>query len=122
MLRLIVDENVHGALIPGLHGYAQEQDCEVDVVSAVGVGLGARPDQEILEYAAQNERVVVTLDVTTLIGYANDRVRAGVPMPGVIVLRAGLASAMWIEHLVMTATCYDPCDMANLVRFLPEHP
>lgn len=103
-------------------GFALGQGFEVDAVSAVDAGLGSRPDPEILEWAAQNERVVVTLDVSTMIGYARDRVRDGRPTAGLLVLRKGLESRVWIENSTMMAVCYDPPDMADQIRFIPKSP
>ena len=120
MLRLVIDENVHGGLSPGVCALARRQGFDLDIVAAVDEGLGSRPDPEILEWAASSGRVVVTLDVSTMIGYARDRVRDGRPMAGLLVLRKGLGSGVWIEHLAMTAACYDPPDLADQIRFVPE--
>jgi hypothetical protein len=120
MLALIIDENIHGGFMPGVWAFASKRGYEIDAVAATDVGFGGRPDEEILEWAAANGRVIVTLDVSTMIGYARDRVNDGRPMAGLLLMRKGLASGVWIEHLAMTAICYDPADMAGQTRFVPE--
>jgi len=61
----------------------------LDVVRVVDVGLGGKPDLEVLEWAAREGRVVVSRDRATLSAEAAQRVSQGRPMPGLILLRRG---------------------------------
>ncbi len=61
----------------------------LDVVRVVDVGLGGKPDLEVLEWAAREGRVVVSRDRATLSAEAARRVSEGRPMPGLILLRRG---------------------------------
>jgi len=47
------------------------------------IGLSGINDPDLLARAANQQRVVLTHDVTTLRQFAEDRVRASLPMPGV---------------------------------------
>jgi len=66
MLRLIADENLNGAIVRGL--LAREP--ELDLVRTQDVGFSGIDDQEILEWAASEGRVVLTQDIRTMPKYA----------------------------------------------------
>lgn len=55
------------------------------------LGLSGVDDPAILEWAAQEDRIVVTHDVATMAHFAYERVRAELPMPGLIEIPLGLA-------------------------------
>jgi hypothetical protein len=71
----------------------------VDLVRVLDVGLGNTLGARILEWAAQDGRVVVSVDKKTLAVAAWDRVARSLPMPGVAILRTiltiGHASMSW---------------------------
>jgi hypothetical protein len=62
MLRLLIDEDVHGDIVAGL----RRRQPGVDVVRVQEVGLAHTPDPVILEWAAGQGRVVVSVDKKTL--------------------------------------------------------
>src|SRR3954451_17563938 len=79
MLRLISDQNFNGPILRGL--FRRQPD--LDLVRAFDVGLASAADPELLAWAAQERRILLTHDVNTIPGFAYDRVRRGEPMPGV---------------------------------------
>jgi hypothetical protein len=114
MLALAADENVDGNLIRGVWRRPES----VDLVRVQDVGLGAKDDPLVLEWAAAQNRVLVTNDRRTMIAYAWDRVRAGQPMPGVLVLDDRMPIGDTIDALVLYATCGEPEDCKDKVVFL----
>jgi hypothetical protein len=79
VLSILFDENVNRRIIRGLESRLPD----LDSVTAQQIGLGGRPDSEILEWAAANRRILVTHDLRTMPRHAGERVRAGQEMPGV---------------------------------------
>ncbi|MGE3806584.1 MAG: DUF5615 family PIN-like protein [Gemmataceae bacterium] len=119
MLRLASDADVHGAIIKGLRRLPS-----IDLVRAQDVlPLGKEtPDPEVLEWAAAENRVLITNDKSTMIEFATQRVAAGLPMPGIIITarpdRQSIGDA--IEDIVLIAECRSAEEMRTLVReFLP---
>jgi len=55
----------------------------------------------VLEWAAGENRVLLTHDVATMSRYAHDRVAAGLSMPGVFEIPANLAVGLAIVELVL---------------------
>jgi hypothetical protein len=78
------------------------------------------PDPVVLEWAATNGRIVITQDENTMVGYAWDRVKAGLPMPGVIVRsRHSVTIQQAIDDLLLVAQCGTAEDFKDQVKFLP---
>ena len=116
MLRLLIDEDVHGDIVQGL----RRRRPTLDVVRVQDVGLAHTPDAVILEWAAQQGRVVVSVDKRTLAGDAWDRVARGLPMPGVAILRIVLTIGLAIDELELIADAGTPDDFRDQVVFLPQ--
>ncbi|MEH2366616.1 DUF5615 family PIN-like protein [Nostoc sp.] len=66
MLRFLADENFNNQIIRGvLH-----RNSNIDIVRVQDVGLTEADDPTVLEWAAQNRRVVLTHDVATMTTFA----------------------------------------------------
>src|SRR5919201_1724190 len=79
MLLLVADENFNGNIVRGLF----RRQPALDLVRLQDVGLSGADDPAVLAWAAQEERVLLTHDVSTITRYAYERVQEGQPMPGV---------------------------------------
>jgi predicted nuclease of predicted toxin-antitoxin system len=114
-VRLLLDENVEKALLLGL----RRRHPRLDVVRVVDVGLGGRPDTEILEWAAREGRVVVSRDRATLSAEAARRIEGGKPMPGLILLRRGVGVGRILEDLELLLATARPGELENTILYLP---
>lgn len=115
VLRLLIDEDVHGGIVAGL----RQRQPGLDVARVQDVGLGHTPDSIILEWAAQQGRVVVSVDKRTLAVAAWDRVARGVPVPGVIILRTLLSIGQAVREIELVAVAAKPDDLRDQVPYLP---
>src|SRR5688572_7964620 len=115
MLRLVSDEDVHDDIIRGL----RRREPNLDIVRAVDVGLERTPDAMILEWAAGQERILVTGDVNTMVGFAWARVHSTQPMPGVLALLENIGIGRVIEDILLVALCYAPEEIRDQVLFIP---
>ncbi|HZO14029.1 MAG TPA: DUF5615 family PIN-like protein [Polyangiaceae bacterium] len=113
MSRFAADENFHGAIVRGLVRRS------IDVVRVQDVGLRGESDERILQWAVGDVRVVLTHDRATLIGTAYDLIRAGKPMFGVIAAAQSLSIGAAIDDFELIATCTDPEEWRDRVRYLP---
>lgn len=115
MLQLAFDENFPLAVY---HGLRQRQPT-LDVVHANLVGMRQVPDPDLLAWAAATGRVLVSLDRKTLIHHAQDRIGAGLPMAGVVLVRRSLTIGQVIDQLELLALASEPADLQDLIQFLP---
>ena len=81
--------------------------------------LEGRRDPLLLEWAAENERIVVTHDINTMPKYAYERVRASQSMAGVIIIPEDLAIGTAIEELATLVECCQPEELKSQVKYLP---
>jgi predicted nuclease of predicted toxin-antitoxin system len=115
VIAFLADENLQRKIITGL----LRRNPSVDVVRAQDVGLSGVDDRILLEVAAQQNRVLLTHDVQTLVGFAWESVEAGRPMAGVIVLGRKLRVSEAVEELLLIVECSEPNEWADVVAYLP---
>ncbi len=74
-MRLLTDENFNGSILRGLIRRLPT----LDIVRIQDVGLLHADDHEILEWAANEGRILLTHDIATITAYAYDRIKNGKP-------------------------------------------
>lgn len=115
MLRYLVDESVHGDIVRAL----LRRDPNLALATVEEVGWRGAEDPVILERAAVEGRVVISSDVSTLIGDAYARVRAGQPMPGVFVVHQGTSIGPIVDDLLLAAGASIEGEWDGQIRYLP---
>jgi hypothetical protein len=114
-LRSLADENFRGSVVRGV----LRQYPTLDIARVQDVGLMAAPDPVVLDWAAQEGRILLTHDVKTITGYAYDRVRAGLPMPGVIEVSRDISIGQAIEELLILLECSEDGELDSQIIYLP---
>ena len=71
------------------------------MVRVQDMGLYSASDQDVLAWAAQANRILLTHDVTTVPSFAYDRVRSGMDMPGVIIVPHDLPIGRVIHDVML---------------------
>ena len=115
MISFLADENLKRKIVTGM----LRRNPLVDVLRAQDAGLTGVEDRVLLEWAAQHDRVLLTHDVQTLVGFAWEIVRLGEPMAGVIVLGRNLRVSQAVEELLLIAECSEPEEWSGVVAYLP---
>jgi hypothetical protein len=115
MIRFLADENLNGKIVRGL----KRERPEIDLVRVQDTDVFQADDPAVLEWAAQEERILLTHDFETMIGYASDRLVAGLHMPGVIAIRDSLPVGQTIADLLTIDGASEMSDWENLISFLP---
>lgn len=115
MLRLAADENFNADIIRGV----LRRKPDIAIVRVQDVGLSGAADAAVLEWAANEGRVLVTHDAATMTRYAFDRVRRSLPMPGVFEVSLGLPIGRAIDDLALIAECSIEGEWEGQVRYLP---
>ncbi|HEX8396464.1 MAG TPA: DUF5615 family PIN-like protein [Pyrinomonadaceae bacterium] len=115
MIRFLTDEDFNRRILRGL----KRRLPSLDVVRVQDVGLMMQPDSEVLEWAANENRIILTHDVTTMSKHAFDRVEQGLKMPGVIEISQDTPIGEAIEELILIAECSLENEWLNQVIYLP---
>jgi hypothetical protein len=115
MIPLVADENFNNDIVRGV----RRRNPRVDIVRVQDAHLLSADDPTILEWAAQNGRVVLTHDVSTMTRHAYDRVRDGKLMPGVFEVGRHVPIGVAIVEIELLAECSLEGEWEGQVRYLP---
>jgi len=115
MLLLVADENFNNDILRGL----LRRDPSLDIVRIQDVGLTHAPDPEVLDWAAQENRVLLTHDRNTITKFAYQRVRDGKSMPGVIEVDRSVPMKAAIEDILLLAVLSERGELEGQIIYLP---
>jgi len=115
MVRLLTDENVNNNIMRGL----ARRLPHLDFVSVRDVGLAGSPDLVLLKWAANEQRIILTHDLKTMVRDANQLVAQGEAMAGVIFVPDRLGIGRAINDLVRVLEDATESSMRNSVKYLP---
>jgi hypothetical protein len=115
MLRLAADENFNNDIVRGL----LRRKPELDITRVQDVeGLSGADDPDLLEWTAQEGRILLTHDVSTITHYAYERIRAGRPMPGIFEVSRDVPIGQAIEDILLLDDCSFEGEWENQVHYL----
>lgn len=119
-VKLLLDADLPRALFTAL----VRDDSTLDVVRVQQVGLRTASDPEILAYAAEANRIVVTKDKATMRDFAAERIARGEAMAGLIIVRPaylrglrGLGTVL--RELLDVNRLTSSVDWEGVIRFIP---
>ncbi|TYQ27317.1 DUF5615 family PIN-like protein [Pseudanabaena sp. UWO310] len=114
-MKFLADENFDNTIIRGL----LRRKPDVDLVHVRDVGLAGADDPTVLEWAAQENRVLLTHDVATVTHYAYERMAAGQSMTGVIEVTFDASIGRVIEDLLFILDCSLEGELEGQIYYLP---
>jgi hypothetical protein len=115
MLLLVADENFNNDILRGL----LRRDPSLDIVRIQDIGLTHAPDSEVLEWAARENRVLLTHDRNTITKFAYQRVRSGKSMPGVIEVDRSVPMKVAIEDILLLSVLSESGELQGQIIYLP---
>ena len=115
MLRFLCDENLDHRILRGLKLRRPDVECMI----AQQTEMAGSGDAQLLAWAAEQARVVLTHDLKTIPKHAYTRIVAGQEMPGVIAIPKELAIGSVIDDLVTIMDHFGVEDLENAVLYLP---
>lgn len=115
MLRLLIDQDFDQDILRGL----ERRIPNLDAITAYEIGLSEAPDPELLAWAAEEDRIVLTHDRRTMPDHAAERIAAGEKMPGVFVVPRRLSLHEAIDDLEILVVCSLEYEWNDAVRILP---
>ena len=116
MLRLASDADVHGEILNGL----RRRLPEINLVRVQDALPERTPDLQVLAWAAAENRVLITNDRNTMIGFAYQRLAAGALVPGLITTTNEQSIGSAIEDILLIAEYMPEEEIRNqVVVYLP---
>lgn len=115
MLRLLSDENFNGDIVRGL----SQLQPELDLLRVQDVKLQGVDDPSILDWAASNNRIVLTHDRATMPDFAYQRLVQEKTMPGMFVVNDRMSVRQAIDELSLIIDCTTQSEWNQRVLYLP---
>jgi hypothetical protein len=115
MLFLVADENFNNAIVRGLLRVKPD----LDIVRVQDIGLFSADDPTVLEWAANEDRVLLTHDVATITKYAYERINAGKYMPGVVEVSRRVPLGIAIDEILYITEVCAHGELEGQIIYLP---
>ena len=111
----VADENFNNDILRGL----LRRNPSLDIVRIQDVGLVHAPDTDVLQWAAQENRVLLTHDQNTLTKFAYQRVVEGKRMSGVIEVNRSAPMSVAIDDILLLAVLSKNRELEGQIIYLP---
>jgi hypothetical protein len=118
LIRFLADENLHAAIVDGL----RRRQLTIDIATAVEAGMLHRADPEVLRFAMEQGRVLLTHDARTVPDHLGALLLTLPPeqhSPGVFVIPQRLATGPAIEEILLLWEASEPDEWRDRVTYLP---
>jgi hypothetical protein len=119
-MKFILDENTPGPRWQAILQHNAKRNLPIDVVrvgDSPDLPLQS-PDPDILIWAEQNGRILISADKRTMVGHMADHLANGCHSPGVIVLKSK-SNRAFVSDLTAIAYASRPDEWLDMVRFFP---
>ena len=114
-MKFLADENFNNDILRGVWrriadaSFTRVQDTEI---------AGA-DDLRVLEYAAEQDYIVLTHDVNTMRGYFYDRVIAKLPVPGLFLVHKQIPVGRVVDALELIILASDESEWLGKATYIP---
>src|SRR3954447_24203119 len=95
--RFLADEDIRHRIVLAV----KRREPAIEFFTVQEVGLSKRPDPEILEYAAEEDVIVVSHDVNTMSSAAYDRIVRRERMTGLLLVPQGRQTRPIVDSLIL---------------------
>lgn len=115
MIRFIADENFDNDIIRSVF----RRNTKIDLVRVQDIGLLGANDEDVLDRAANESRILLTHDARTIPKFAFQRIEQGILMPGVFVVPKDVPVGIVAADILLIAELSLPDEWEGQVRYLP---
>ena len=113
-MKFLMDENIGPTLARGLLRVKPDLDIVLGYLMFPGMS-----DPDLIEWATENNYILITRDINTLVGFAYQRIEKNIPTTGVFVLRKEAQLAEIIDHLLLIASASQTDEWVDQVNYIP---
>jgi hypothetical protein len=114
-VKYLFDEDLNGRIVRGV----RRRLSELDSTTVQEADLPEASDPAVLDWAAAQGRIVITHDHRTMRPCAEDRLKAGRPMAGLILVPQTSPLGQVIDDLVLIAEATTAEEWNGTIVFLP---
>lgn len=115
MIRAVADINFYRPFLAAVRRVRPDFDC----VLGQDVGLDGKSDEVLLEWAAVNDRVVLSIDKKTIPDEAAARMASGKVFAGAILVKPSAMFAAVVQDLILIVAATEQYEWIDRVEFIP---
>ena len=116
MVRFLADASLHDAIVTG----CLRREPAIDFLSAHEAQLEGMPDPEVLAFATNQNRILVTADLRTMPRHFGDFLEANGQCAGVFLVKQRAPLAEVIEALLLVWAASDAGEWKNRIVEIPQ--
>ena len=116
MIRFLADASLHDAIVTG----CLRREPTIDFLSAHEARLEGVPDPDVLAFATQANRILVTSDLRTMPRHFGDFLQAHGQCAGVFLVKLRAPLADVIEDLLLVWAASDADEWMNRIVEIPQ--
>ena len=114
-MKFLADENFDNRIVRGL----VRRQPDLDILRVQDLEIAGADDSIVLDWAAQEGRILLTHDEKTIPRYAYERLATGETIAGVIVASDSLAISAVIEDVLLIVECSSEAEWIDQLQRLP---
>jgi hypothetical protein len=114
MMQFLADENFNNDILRGI-----QRRVAVTILRVQDTELLGKPDPVVLQWAADNDYILLSHDVNTMRGYFYDRVAHDLPVPVVFLVHGSKPVGEIVEALELIVQTTTQAEWAGELHFLP---
>jgi hypothetical protein len=111
----IADEDFDRRIVRGL----LRRKSDLELVRAQDVGLLGASDEKLLEWASDNNRILLTHDKRTMPHHVASRLDSGLHTPDVFIVNRRVSIRSCIDELLLIAECSEANEWRDQLIYLP---
>jgi hypothetical protein len=115
MMKFVADEDFDNHILRGL----LRRQPNLDIIRVQDTDLAGAKDSNVLNWASQEQRILLTHDVNTMTKHAYELIHMKESVPGVIAVPQTLSIGKAIEDILTIAECGSPDELRNQIFYLP---
>lgn len=112
---MLIDQDIDHDILRGLI----RRIPQLDALTAFEIRMSEATDRELFSWAAQEGRIIITHDRTTMPAHAANLIGEGKNIAGLFVVLRRLPLHQVIEDLELMITCSEMDEWVNYIRYLP---
>ena len=114
-VRFLADEDLDADIVEGL----RSREPAIDILDIKSAGLRGTKDPDLLELAAQQDRILISHDRRTMTRHFRERLAAGKSNPGLFVIPQRSATGAIVESLLLVWSVTRADEWRNRIEYLP---
>ncbi len=115
MIKFITDEDFDNHILRGL----LRRQPHLDIIRIQDTDLAGAKDPAILNWASQEQRILLTHDVSTMTKHAYELIRLKKAMAGMIAVPQTMPIGQAIEDILTILECCPSDELRNQIFYLP---